>query len=93
MNQSAILAASLLAGFGLFVASRDRLPVYARILWGEKPGTHSEGTQSEGEESGVDSDWFSDWGPFGQAENYMRRGELELPDLPDFPDFNWNLGN
>lgn len=39
MNQSAILAASLLAGFGLFIASRDRLPLYAAILWGEKPGT------------------------------------------------------
>ena len=38
MNQSAILAASLLAGFGLFIASRDRLPLYTAILWGEKPG-------------------------------------------------------
>jgi hypothetical protein len=81
MNQSAILAASLLAGFGLFVASRDRLPVYARILWGEKPGTHSEPQQDKSEDTLGFGDAFKGF---------------ELPSLPDFgdyiPDFNWDLG-
>jgi hypothetical protein len=34
MNQSAYLAAALLAGFVLFVAARGRLVTYADVLWG-----------------------------------------------------------
>lgn len=34
MNQSAIIATALLAGFVLFLAARDRLRIYANVLWG-----------------------------------------------------------
>lgn len=34
MNQSAIIAASLLAGFVLFLAARNRLSTYVAVLWG-----------------------------------------------------------
>ena len=81
MNQSAILAAALLAGFGLFIASRDRLPVYARILWGDKPGTHQEPEETNSDDTLGFGDAFKDF---------------ELPRLSDFgdyiPDFNWSLG-
>lgn len=84
MNQSATLAAALLAAFGLFIASRERLPVYARVLWGNKPASHSETPQAEGDQS--DSFEFGDlFRPFGYLD--------ALPDLPDFtPGFNWDLG-
>lgn len=41
MNQSAIIGGSLLAGFVLFLAARNRLSAYAGVLWGGKPATHS----------------------------------------------------
>lgn len=34
MNQSGTIAAALLAGFVLYLAARDRLKVYAAVLWG-----------------------------------------------------------
>lgn len=34
MNQSSIIAATLLAGFVLYLAAQDRLKVYAAVLWG-----------------------------------------------------------
>lgn len=34
MNQSALTAGALLAGFALFLAARDRLSTYGAILWG-----------------------------------------------------------
>ncbi len=37
MNQSALVGGALLAGFALFLASRDRLSVYGAVLWGAKP--------------------------------------------------------
>lgn len=43
MNQSALIGGALLAGFALFITSRNRLSTYGRILWGAKPSTHSEG--------------------------------------------------
>lgn len=43
MNQSAILGGALLAGFVLFLAARDRLTVYERVLWGAKPDAHQTG--------------------------------------------------
>lgn len=86
MNQSAILSASLLAAFGLFIASRERLPVYARILWGDKPASHSEQPQEGGETSGDQSDEFT----FGDL--FRPFGYLDaLPDVPEIPDFNWNI--
>ena len=42
MNQSALIGGTLLAGFALFIASRNRLSVYGRILWGDKPAAHSQ---------------------------------------------------
>ncbi len=79
MNQSAILTGALIGGFVLFLAARDRLPVYARILWGDKPGTHSEA--SEGEKPKEDGFTFGDaFKPFGY-----------LDALPDIPNFNWDL--
>lgn len=78
MNQSAILAAAIIAGFGLFIASRNRLPVYARILWSDKPGAHQEPEESKSEDTLGFGDAFKDF---------------DLPSLPDFiPDFNWGLG-
>lgn len=42
MNQSALTAGALLAGFALFLTARDRLSVYGAVLWGAKPtGTAS----------------------------------------------------
>lgn len=35
MNQSGTIAAALLAGFVLYLAARDRLKVYAAVLWGD----------------------------------------------------------
>lgn len=43
MNQSAIIGGALLAGFAMFLASQDRLSAYARVLFGDKPGTHGAG--------------------------------------------------
>lgn len=81
MNQSAIIAAAIFAGFGLFVASRDRLPLYARILWGEKPGSYASVPGGSEEE---DDHFFGEFTPFGQIER-------ALPKL-DLPEFNWDLG-
>lgn len=43
MNQSAVLGGALLAGFALFIASRNRLTTYGRVLWGAKPESHAGG--------------------------------------------------
>jgi len=66
MNQSAIIGGSLLAGFALFLAARNRLSAYGRVMVGSKPATH------EGGEAGADSnakensfdilDPLGDWG-------------------------------
>ena len=78
MNQSAILAAVLLAGFGLYITSQDRLSVYARVLWGDKPEAHS---KPEEEEEGFQfEDLFE---PFGYLDL--------LKGVPALQDFNWNL--
>lgn len=37
MNQSAIIVGSLLAGFVLFLAARNRLGTYVGVLWGPTP--------------------------------------------------------
>lgn len=42
MNQSAIIGGALLAGFALFVTSRNRLSTYGAIMWGAKPAGHGE---------------------------------------------------
>ena len=34
MSQSSVIAASLLAGFVLYLAANDRLSTYAAVLWG-----------------------------------------------------------
>lgn len=36
MSQSAVIGGALLAGFVLFLAARNRLTVYERVLWGAK---------------------------------------------------------
>lgn len=41
MNQSGTIAAALLAGFVLYLAARDRLKVYAAVLWGAGGGAAS----------------------------------------------------
>lgn len=87
MNQSAILAASILAAFGLFVTSRERLPVYARVLWGDKPASHSEQTETPETEQEESQDWFGDYTPFGIFEDYMD-GQYKLPEIPNF---NWGI--
>lgn len=74
MNQSAILTSATVAGFALFLASRDRLSLYARTLWGDKPGSHSQPTEKE------DGFGFD----FGDVFK-----QFELPDLPELPEFNW----
>lgn len=86
MNQSAILAASILAAFGLFVTSRERLPVYARVLWGDKPASHSDQAEPESEQE-ESQDWFPDYAPGGILEDWLD-GDLKLPEIPDF---NWNV--
>lgn len=86
MNQSAILAASILAAFGLFVTSRERLPIYARILWGEKPSSHSETSEGESEQE-ESEDFFFDFTPFGIIEDSLD-GDYQLPDILDF---NWSI--
>lgn len=67
MNQSATLAAFILAGFGLFIASRDRLSVYARILWGDKPGTHTAAKQVTQDDA--DGGTFPNWTLPGTIED------------------------
>lgn len=81
MNQSAILTGALIGGLVLFLAARDRLPVYARILWGDKPKTH--GKAEEGEQSSENNGKL-DWGDLVRPFGYLDA----LPDLPT-PGFNW----
>lgn len=40
MNQSALIGGALLGAFALFIASRNRLSTYGRVLWGAKPASH-----------------------------------------------------
>ena len=78
MNQSAIIGGALLAGFALFIASRDRLSVYGRVLWGAKPEAHATGSNPETPAVGGaivgPGSILDDWGP---------NIDLHLPDLSD----------
>jgi hypothetical protein len=64
MNQSALIGGALLVGFALFLASRDRLSAYSRVLWGSKPAAHQEAAKSPSDEAaGFDiMDPLGDWG-------------------------------
>lgn len=64
MNQSALIGGALLAGFAMFLASRDRLSAYGRVLWGDKPAAHSEGDKPVADDTaGFDPlDPLGDWG-------------------------------
>lgn len=73
----------MVAGFALFLASRDRLSAYARILWGDKPESHV-----QQEPQGEDGYTFDEFTPFGQIERALPK--LDLPSL-DIPNFNWEL--
>lgn len=43
MNQSGFIFGALLAGFVLFIAARERLPLYASVVWGPAPAQPSAG--------------------------------------------------
>lgn len=53
MNQSALIGGALLAGFGLFLASRNRLPAYGRIMWGAKPASHDTASEEKSPTAGI----------------------------------------
>lgn len=63
MNQSALIGGALLAGFALFIASRDRLTTYGRILWGAKPDSHSSTDESSSGSvaNNIAGNVFGDW--------------------------------
>lgn len=72
MNQSALIGGALLAGFALFIASRNRLSVYGRVLWGAKPDSHNEAAQEQEAEKALP-------GPLDMLRNY---GHSDIPALP-----------
>ena len=74
MNQSALIGGALLAGFALFIASRDRLTTYGRILWGAKPASHNTPAETPAESSSIvgPGSLLDDFGP-----------NLSLPNLSD----------
>lgn len=75
MNQSSIIAASLLAGFVLYLAANDRLKVYAAVLWGD--------TKAPLPSSEVPAGGFAAPGAAGGAASSGPLGGL----LGKFPDF------
>lgn len=77
MNQSAIIGGALLGGFALFLAARDRLSVYGRVLWGDKPAAHNSAATSSESATGETpligpGSILDDFGP-----------NIDLPDLSD----------
>lgn len=52
MSQSTYIVATLLAGFVLFLAARDRLSAYTAVLWGATTQAAPSGPSSSGSGSG-----------------------------------------
>ena len=75
MNQSAIIGGALLAGFAMFLASRDRLSVYSRVLWGDKPaaGTATPEKEADSALGGFGFDIPSPGDLLGDLESYIDR--------------------
>lgn len=84
MNQSAIIGGVLLAGFALFLASRNRLSVYGRIMWGAKPASHSGGEITERPKlpsGSTDYEWSDIFKPGEVLENVYEDLMKQLPEF------------
>lgn len=53
MSQSSLILGALLAGFVLFIAARNRLPLYAAVLWGPAPSAGAGASASASSGSGI----------------------------------------
>lgn len=56
MSQSGTIAATLLAGFVLYLAARDRLKVYAGVLWGDTAAPLPKAPEKSGGGGGIVGD-------------------------------------
>ena len=63
MNQSTVIAGTLLGGFILFLASQNRLSAYSAVLWGAAPPAATLATSGTPSQQGISSALFGASGP------------------------------
>lgn len=70
MNQSAVIGGSLIAGFVLFLMAQDKLPTYARVLWGDKPASHNPADAGTSPTQGIIPGTDDDFDPLDVMGDY-----------------------